>query len=337
MGGCCLSRDFRWVRAKHRRCFWSMRMGAAWSRVRCDHGVGTGAWAADEPTSGAAGAGAHCLHAGAGVGAVYFGAGRGSRPLRLPQASMPVMWRSCRMGVGCVSVRKPGAKHFALATWKPGRRGDNERWHEEAGQDLVEPVVVVPRGDPKSASFRRCTTGPSETCWRWMRGSRGAGWLQGAPVAVRAETMAQRRKRCFTGNRAGGNRTDRSLCRRRGRAVAVYSAGRGRATRCDGSKGGSGCGAGNSGFAWVATPGRNARRTIGCRKCCCGRTTPVDADEARARAPADRGRPLEMNTAAVPGSGIGFGCDGAGGAGGSVRSRRIACVTNAGGEVDDPV
>jgi len=86
-----------------------------------------------------------------------------------------------------VSVRRSGAKNYGLAAWKPGRAGMMVV-AEDAGRDLVEPVVVTPRAVPNRHPSALHAWGFGNLLALDARQSR-SGMVAGTPVAVRAETM----------------------------------------------------------------------------------------------------------------------------------------------------
>ncbi len=85
-----------------------------------------------------------------------------------------------------LSERRPGARHIALAVWKPGAPALIEI-ARDAEQDLVEPVVIAPRELPKRhpAALHPWTYG--NLLALDARQSR-SGALTTAPTLVRAET-----------------------------------------------------------------------------------------------------------------------------------------------------
>jgi hypothetical protein len=86
-----------------------------------------------------------------------------------------------------LSMKKPGAKHFGLAAWRPGAPAAATFAQDVTG-DLVEPVVVAPRATPN-----RHPSGLHE----WKTGNLLAlnarltrsGPLSVSPVSVRVETL----------------------------------------------------------------------------------------------------------------------------------------------------
>lgn len=88
-----------------------------------------------------------------------------------------------------VSLRRAGARRFALAAWKPGATALTVI-AQEAGRDLVEPVVVAPREVPKRHPTALHPWSYGNLLALDARESRG-GMRTGSPVRVRAETMNQ--------------------------------------------------------------------------------------------------------------------------------------------------
>ena len=87
-----------------------------------------------------------------------------------------------------VSVRKPGANHYAIAVLKPGVLVATTV-ASESSRDLVEPVLVAPRDTPKHhpSALHNWTTGTLLALN--ARLSRG-GNLTAAPASVRAESLS---------------------------------------------------------------------------------------------------------------------------------------------------
>jgi hypothetical protein len=88
-----------------------------------------------------------------------------------------------------VAVRKPGAKHFALAAFRPGAV-ELTTLAVEDSRDLVEPVVVAARVVPKRhpSALHPWTYGNLLALDARLSRS---GPLVGTPVAVRAETVGK--------------------------------------------------------------------------------------------------------------------------------------------------
>ena len=89
-------------------------------------------------------------------------------------------------GAWLVAVRRPGVRHFALAAWTPGARTMTVV-AQDAGRDLVEPVVVAARATPKRhpSGLHPWTTG--NLLALDARSSRSRD-LKVAPATVRVET-----------------------------------------------------------------------------------------------------------------------------------------------------
>lgn len=87
-----------------------------------------------------------------------------------------------------VSVRKPGAKHYALAVVKPGAPGATTV-ASDSSRDLVEPVLVAPRNTPKHhpGALHNWTTGNLLALNARLSRS---GNLTAAPASVRAESLS---------------------------------------------------------------------------------------------------------------------------------------------------
>ena len=265
--------------------------GSGVESVRCDHGVGREHGRQMSLTSGAAGAGAIVFTHGAGL-ARFTSALAEEAAVAAPVGEYAGDVAELPDGRWVVSVRRPGAKHYALATWKPGR-AEMMALAEDAGRDLAEPVVVVPRAVPNRHPSALHHWAFGNLLALDARQSR-SGVVAGTPVAVRAETMDSGRTRGFTGNRAGGE---------------------GRIVLCAGGGGSSRCGL----FCWTRQ-GSTLRREQGwfwvrrgeqriCVGCHTGperapenrvpevllrTTTPVDADGRTADTATD-GRPLKCN------------------------------------------
>jgi hypothetical protein len=86
-----------------------------------------------------------------------------------------------------VSVRTAGARHFSLATWKPGSAGLVSVARETA-QDLVQPVVAAARATPKRHPSGLHDWKTGNLLALDARQSR-SGMVKGAPVSVRVETL----------------------------------------------------------------------------------------------------------------------------------------------------
>ena len=87
-----------------------------------------------------------------------------------------------------VSVRRPGEKHYALATWKPGSGGDDGAGARMRGATWSEPVVVAPRAVPNRHPSALHDWAFGNLLALDARQSR-SGVVAGCRSAVRAETM----------------------------------------------------------------------------------------------------------------------------------------------------
>ncbi len=85
-----------------------------------------------------------------------------------------------------VATRKPRGKHFVLALWKPGTP-ELAEIAQDAGRDLVQPVVVAPREVPNRHPTALHPWTYGNLLALDARQSRG-GELTTAPALVRAET-----------------------------------------------------------------------------------------------------------------------------------------------------
>lgn len=86
-----------------------------------------------------------------------------------------------------VSMRKPGEKHYALATWKPGASMVNVL-ARDAQRDLIEPVLIQPRPMPHRHPSALHSWKTGNLLSLDARQSR-EGTLTSRPVSVRVETM----------------------------------------------------------------------------------------------------------------------------------------------------
>lgn len=92
-------------------------------------------------------------------------------------------------GSWLLAVRRPGAKHFAMALWKPGTPLVKMLAQDEQ-RDLVEPVILAPRAVPNRhpSALHDWTTG--NLLALDARQSR-SGMLAGVAATVRAETLSE--------------------------------------------------------------------------------------------------------------------------------------------------
>ena len=186
MGAFCLSRDFRWARGGRRRCFWFMRMGAGVESVRCDHGVAREHGRQMSLTSEAAGAGDIVFTHGEKL-ARFTSALAEEAAVAAPEGEYAGDVAEMPDGRWLLSARRPGAKNYGLAVWKPGTAGLT-MLAEDAERELVEPVVVAPRAVPNRHPSALHDWAYGNLLALDARQSRNVA-VAGTPVAVRAETM----------------------------------------------------------------------------------------------------------------------------------------------------
>ncbi|MGB9030964.1 MAG: hypothetical protein WCC27_12660, partial [Acidobacteriaceae bacterium] len=160
--------------------------GSGVESVRCDHGVAREHGQQMSLTSEAAGAGDIVFTHGEKL-ARFTSALAEEAAVAAPEGEYAGDVAEMPDGRWLLSARRPGAKNYGLAVWKPGTAGLT-MLAEDAERELVEPVVVAPRAVPNRHPSALHDWAFGNLLALDARQSRNVA-VAGTPVAVRAETM----------------------------------------------------------------------------------------------------------------------------------------------------